>query len=162
MYAPAPAMNYPVLPLSTGWWPPSRWPGSCWPAPGGRCTSPRWCSPSSASSSSPPSPTCWPSPRPRARRCSASGWAASCPPAFWWSGAHHQIFLWALLIFSPMCSVQLGVQTLPLLLSGELFPADVRATCKVRTKYCNTEQKKLDISTVWVLAHHKSTKISNS
>ena len=29
-------------------------------------------------------------------------------------------------------SVQLGVQTLPLLLSGELFPADVRATCKVR------------------------------
>ena len=28
-------------------------------------------------------------------------------------------------------SVQLGVQTLPLLLSGELFPADVRATCKV-------------------------------
>ena len=36
-------------------------------------------------------------------------------------------------IFSPMRSVQLGVQTLPLLLSGELFPADVRATCKVRT-----------------------------
>ena len=31
-----------------------------------------------------------------------------------------------------MRSVQLGVQTLPLLLSGELFPADVRATCKVR------------------------------
>ena len=30
-------------------------------------------------------------------------------------------------------SVQLGVQTLPLLLSGELFPADVRATCKVMT-----------------------------
>ena len=30
-------------------------------------------------------------------------------------------------------SVQLGVQTLPLLLSGELFPADVRATCKVVT-----------------------------
>ena len=32
-----------------------------------------------------------------------------------------------LLVFS----VQLGVQTLPLLLSGELFPADVRASCKV-------------------------------
>ena len=30
-------------------------------------------------------------------------------------------------------SVQLGVQTLPLLLSGELFPADVRATCKVNS-----------------------------
>ena len=29
-------------------------------------------------------------------------------------------------------SVQLGVQTLPLLFSGELFPADVRASCKVR------------------------------
>ena len=32
-----------------------------------------------------------------------------------------------LLVFS----VQLGVQTLPFLLSGELFPTDVRATCKV-------------------------------
>merc|ERR1711936_1528772 len=31
-------------------------------------------------------------------------------------------------------SVQLGVQTLPLLLSGELFPADVRATCKGFTR----------------------------
>merc|ERR1719347_489107 len=31
-------------------------------------------------------------------------------------------------------SVQLGVQTLPLLLSGELFPADVRATCKGLTR----------------------------
>merc|ERR1711936_517763 len=31
-------------------------------------------------------------------------------------------------------SVQLGVQTLPLLLSGELFPADVRASCKGLTR----------------------------
>merc|ERR1719244_1300479 len=35
-----------------------------------------------------------------------------------------------LLVFS----VQLGVQTLPLLLSGELFPADVRASCKSLTR----------------------------
>eukprot|EP00091_Calanus_sinicus_P016752 TRINITY_DN36298_c0_g1_i1.p1 TRINITY_DN36298_c0_g1~~TRINITY_DN36298_c0_g1_i1.p1 ORF type:complete len:181 (-),score=23.95 TRINITY_DN36298_c0_g1_i1:21-563(-) len=35
-----------------------------------------------------------------------------------------------LLVFS----VQLGVQTLPLLLSGELFPADVRASCKGLTR----------------------------
>merc|ERR1719154_133446 len=31
-------------------------------------------------------------------------------------------------------SVQLGVQTLPLILSGELFPSDVRATCKGLTR----------------------------
>ena len=35
-------------------------------------------------------------------------------------------------------SVQLGVQTLPLLLSGEIFPADVRATCKVIQMNHNT------------------------
>jgi len=35
-----------------------------------------------------------------------------------------------LLVFS----VQLGVQTLPFLLSGELFPTDVRATCKGLTR----------------------------
>ena len=31
-----------------------------------------------------------------------------------------------------MGSVQLGVQTLPYLYSGELFPSDIRAICKVR------------------------------
>ena len=36
-------------------------------------------------------------------------------------------------------SVQLGVQTLPLLLSGELFPADVRATCKVSYRLSKPE-----------------------
>ena len=31
-------------------------------------------------------------------------------------------------------SVQLGIQTLPFLLSGELFPADIRAFCKGLTR----------------------------
>ena len=40
---------------------------------------------------------------------------------------------WAALLAACLLvlSVQLGVQTLPLILSGEIFPADVRATCKV-------------------------------
>ena len=47
----------------------------------------------------------------------------------------YNILKWASLIStcSLVFSVQLGVQTLPFLLSGELFPSDVRATCKVST-----------------------------
>ena len=43
------------------------------------------------------------------------------------------VLKWASLVSACLLvfSVQLGVQTLPLLLSGELFPADVRASCKV-------------------------------
>ena len=33
-----------------------------------------------------------------------------------------------------MFSVQLGIQTLPFLLSGELFPSDIRAFCKGLTR----------------------------
>ena len=45
-------------------------------------------------------------------------------------------FKWAALI-TACClvfSVQLGIQTLPQLLSGELFPSDVRAFCKGLTR----------------------------
>ena len=47
--------------------------------------------------------------------------------------SHLSLFKWASLVSACLLvfSVQLGVQTLPLLLSGELFPADVRASCKV-------------------------------
>ena len=52
-----------------------------------------------------------------------------------WEGLVEDVFsLQVASLFSScllVISVQLGVQTLPLLLSGELFPADVRATCKV-------------------------------
>jgi len=43
---------------------------------------------------------------------------------------------WAALLAACLLvlSVQLGVQTLPLILSGEIFPADVRATCKGLTR----------------------------
>jgi len=46
------------------------------------------------------------------------------------------IFQWASLVSACLLvfSVQLGVQTLPLLLSGEIFPADVRASCKGLTR----------------------------
>merc|ERR1719483_1236295 len=46
------------------------------------------------------------------------------------------LFQWASLVSICLLvfSVQLGVQTLPLLLSGELFPADVRASCKGLTR----------------------------
>merc|ERR1719483_1340285 len=46
------------------------------------------------------------------------------------------VFQWASLVSTCLLvfSVQLGVQTLPLLLSGELFPADVRASCKGLTR----------------------------
>jgi len=46
------------------------------------------------------------------------------------------LFRWASLATACLLvfSVQLGVQTLPLLLSGELFPADVRALCKGLTR----------------------------
>ena len=40
-------------------------------------------------------------------------------------------------LFTACClvfSVQLGIQTLPFLLSGELFPADIRAFCKGLTR----------------------------
>ena len=42
------------------------------------------------------------------------------------------IFKWSILVCACMLvfAVQLGVQTLPLLLSGELFPSDVRPACK--------------------------------
>ena len=42
------------------------------------------------------------------------------------------IYQWGALV-TACClvfSVQLGIQTLPHLLSGELFPSDVRAFCK--------------------------------
>merc|ERR1712200_92486 len=47
-----------------------------------------------------------------------------------------QIYKWSSLVAACLLvfSVQLGVQTLPLLLSGELFPTDVRATCKGLTR----------------------------
>jgi SP family facilitated glucose transporter-like MFS transporter 8 len=46
------------------------------------------------------------------------------------------VLKWASLVSACLLvfSVQLGVQTLPLLLSGELFPADVRASCKGLTR----------------------------
>ena len=49
------------------------------------------------------------------------------------SSQNVSVLRWASLVSacSLVFSVQLGVQTLPLLLSGELFPADVRASCKV-------------------------------
>ena len=52
-----------------------------------------------------------------------------------WEGLVEDVFSHQVASLFSSCllviSVQLGVQTLPLLLSGELFPADVRATCKV-------------------------------
>ena len=47
------------------------------------------------------------------------------------------LFRWASLATACLLvfSVQLGFQTLPFLLSGELFPADVRALCKVSNDY---------------------------
>jgi len=46
------------------------------------------------------------------------------------------VFQWGSLVSVCLLvfSVQLGVQTLPLILSGELFPSDVRATCKGLTR----------------------------
>jgi len=46
------------------------------------------------------------------------------------------VFQWGSLVAVCLLvfSVQLGVQTLPLILSGELFPSDVRATCKGLTR----------------------------
>jgi len=46
------------------------------------------------------------------------------------------IYSWGSLVAACFLvfSVQLGVQTLPLLLSGELFPTDIRATCKGLTR----------------------------
>merc|ERR1719414_1191076 len=43
---------------------------------------------------------------------------------------------WASLVTACLLvfSVQLGIQTLPFLLSGELFPSDVRAFCKGLTR----------------------------
>ena len=51
------------------------------------------------------------------------------------STSNETVLKWASLISICLLvfSVQLGVQTLPLLLSGELFPADVRASCKVKS-----------------------------
>ena len=48
----------------------------------------------------------------------------------------HDIMQWASL-FAGCClvfAVQLGIQTLPFLLSGELFPSDIRAFCKSNTR----------------------------
>jgi len=52
------------------------------------------------------------------------------------SSQNVSVLRWASLVSacSLVFSVQLGVQTLPLLLSGELFPADVRASCKGLTR----------------------------
>jgi len=52
------------------------------------------------------------------------------------SSTNLSIMRWASLATACLLvfSVQLGVQTLPLLLSGELFPADVRASCKGLTR----------------------------
>merc|ERR1712241_898113 len=46
------------------------------------------------------------------------------------------LFRWAALVMACFLvfSVQLGIQTLPHLLSGELFPSDVRAFCKGLTR----------------------------
>ena len=56
-----------------------------------------------------------------------------------WEGLVEDVFSLRVASLFSSCllviSVQLGVQTLPLLLSGELFPADVRATCKVRPQH---------------------------
>ena len=47
-----------------------------------------------------------------------------------------QILQWAsvVTVCCQVFSVQLGIQTLPFLLSGELFPSDIRAFCKGLTR----------------------------
>ena len=51
----------------------------------------------------------------------------------WNTGINQSILSWLSLVFACciVFSVNLGVQPMPLLMSSELFPSDLRAFCKV-------------------------------